>query len=266
MELLHLSFIQYAFLGGISIALLAGIIGPFVVQSKQAVASDMFSHLALAGIGAAIFFGSNPWWWALPTLILSSTLIWWFSQRNTYSPDSLSMFFLSGGLAIALAFVHLARDTAFSFESYLFGSILTIGSGDVLVIAIATVTLALLVWKLWYPLLGATQQPSYVIPYWKTPQYIQLLFFWILAITVWIGIKTVGGLLIGALLVIPTLTVRNWARSFKGLVLRSIAISLLTMLLGLILGLYIDIPPSSMIIATMIAFFGIQELYKNFIK
>lgn len=262
MELLTYTFVQYAFLGGIGVAVLGGILGPFVVQSKQSIASDMFAHVALAGIGGALLIGMSPWWGALPTLIIVSTLIWWLLTFEAYSPDALSMFFLSGGLALALAFVHLARDTVFSFENYLFGSILTLTTNDLIAILVATGLVFVAVWYLWYPLLGATQNPQYLIPFRRTPQLVLLLYFWILAIVVWIGIKTIGGLLIGALLVIPVLTVRSWVSSFKKLVVCSIVTSVVSVVVGLLVALYVDLPPSSLIIGVLILAFIVQATLK----
>jgi zinc transport system permease protein len=262
MELLTYTFVQYAFLGGISMAVLAGVLGPFVVQSRQSIASDMFAHVALAGIGAALLVGVSPWWGALPALIIVSTLIWWLLDSGTYSPDALAMFFLSGGLALALAFVHVARDTVFSFENYLFGSILTLTTTDVLAILASTICVVGIVWYAWYPLLGATQSPRYLVPFRRTPKVVQLLFFWLLAIVVWVGIKTIGGLLIGALLVIPVLTARSWATSFKQVVLLSTLVSVLSVSLGLITALYVDLPPSSLIIGMTILLFILQSVVR----
>jgi zinc transport system permease protein len=170
------------------------------------------------------------------------------------------MFFLSGGLALALAFVHLARDTTFSFENYLFGSILTLTATDLVAILVSTVLVVGVVWYAWYPLLGATQSPRYLIPFRQTPKIIQLLFFWLLAMVVWVGIKTIGGLLIGALLVIPVLTARSWVSSFKKLVFLSTSLSVLSVSLGLIVALYVDLPPSSLIIGTAILLFILQAV------
>jgi len=261
MELLTYTFVQHAFLGGIGMAILAGVLGPFVVQSKQSIASDMFAHVALAGIGGALLIGVSPWWGALPTLILVSTLIWWLSDSDSYSPDALAMFFLSGGLAVALAFVHMAKDTAFAFENYLFGSILTLTTMDLLAIMVSVVLVVGIVWYFWYPLLGATQSPRFLIPFKRTPQLIQLLYFWILAIVVWVGIKTIGGLLIGALLVIPVLTARKWVSSFRALMFASTAVSILSVVLGLFIALYVDLPPSSLIIGVLIVMFVLQALF-----
>jgi len=260
MELLTYTFVQYAFIGGVAMAVLTGMLGPFVVQSRQSIASDMFAHVALAGIGGALLVGVGPWWGALPALIFVSTLIWWLLNSGRYSPDALAMFFLSGGLALALAFVHVAQDTVFSFENYLFGSILTLTFIDLVAILVSTSLVVVVVWYFWYPLLGATQSPRYLIPFRRTPQVLQLLFFWLLAIVVWVGIKTIGGLLIGALLVIPVLTARSWASSFKQLVVLSTLVSVFSVSLGLITALYVDLPPSSLIIGMAIGLFILQAV------
>lgn len=263
MELLTLTFVQHAFIGGILMALLAGVFGPFVVQSQQAFASDMFAHVALAGIGAALIVGASPWWGALPILILVSTLIWWLLETDSYSPDALAVLFLSGGLAIALALVHVAEDTTFAFENYLFGSILTLGSSDLIAMSVATISVLLLITLLWYPLMGATQQPAYTVPYRRTPQLIRLLYFWLLAIVVWVGIKTIGGLLIGALLVIPVLIVRKWCRSFLQVTASATAVALLAVLVGLWSALYVDVPPSSLIIGGLLVLFTGQVFVRH---
>lgn len=263
MELLSYTFIQYAFLGGFCMAIIAGLIGPLVVQSRQSIASDMFAHVALAGIGAAVLFGSSPWWGALPALLIVSTVLWWLLIAEKYSPDALAMFFLSGGLALALAFVHIARDSVFSFENYLFGSILTLTSTDLVAIVAVTSLVSGVVWFLWYPLLGATSQPRYLIPFRHTPQLILLLYFWLLALVVWIGIKTIGGLLIGALLVIPVLSVRDWAQSFKHVTALSTLVAITAVLGGLTIALYVDVPPSSLIIGMLIAIFVIQLILQK---
>lgn len=263
MELLTYTFVQYAFIGGMLMAVLAGTLGPFVVQSRQAIASDMFAHVALAGIGAALLAGTSPWLGALPVLLLVSTLIWWLLETDVYSPDALAMFFLSGGLAIALALVHLARDSTFAFENYLFGSILTLTVTDLFAMGVATILVLLIVWNFWHPLIGATQNPAYSVPFRRAPQLVRLLYFWILAIVVWIGIKTIGGLLIGALLVIPVLIVKRFCSSFLQTTFGSILVSLFSVLFGLLLALFIDLPPSSLIIGVLLLLFVGQTILRK---
>ncbi len=265
MELFTYTFVQYAFIAGACAALLAGILGPMVVSSKQSIASDMLAHVALAGVGLAAVFDFLPLLGAFVVLLLSAFLLWWITTREEYSSDAVAMLFLSGGLALALALVHIAQNQSVSFESYLFGSILTITSTEILLMIILTVVAITTILVFWRPLLGVVQSPAYRVPYSNKPQYIQLVFFILLGLTVWIGLKTVGGLLIGALLVIPVLIVRPFVGSFMKLTLYTIVVSQLSMIAGLLLSLYIDVPPSSLIIGVLVASFATTLLGRKFI-
>ena len=83
---------------------------------------------------------------------------------------------------------------------------------------------------------------------------------------VWIGIKTIGGLLIGALLVIPVLIVRLRVSSFKQTVMWSMVVAVASVTVGLLTALYIDLPPSSLIIGTLIVFFFGQAIANKLFK
>ena len=263
MDIFTFTFVQYAFLAGLCMAVLAGVLGPMVVSSRQSVMSDMLAHVALAGVGLAAVFDLLPLAGAFLVLVASAVLLWWMSTKQWYATDALSMFFLSGGLAIALALIHVAKDQAISFENYLFGSILTVTSSELVLMGALTVITLGLVARLWYPLLGVVQTPIYRIPYSRRPEYIQLLFFVLVAVTVWVGIKTVGGLLVGALLVIPVLTVRNFGSSFYRLTVLSTIVSVTGVVVGLLIALFVDVPPSSVIILTLIAMFAVASVYRR---
>lgn len=263
MDFFSYTFIQYAFIAGICIAVLAGIMGPMVVSSRQSVTSDMLAHVALAGVGFAAVFDLLPLTGAFVVLMVSSVLLWWIVTKEMYATDALAMLFLSGGLALALALIHIARDQSISFENYLFGSILTITSSELVIMVLLTVFVVVAVFFLWYPLLGAVQSPSYRIPRSTRPQVVQLVFFLLLALTVWVGIKTVGGLLVGALLVIPVLIARKYTSSFLVLTITSIAITVAGVITGLILAFYIDVPPSSVIILTLIFVFMLLGIFES---
>lgn len=252
MELFTYVFIQNAFIAGTSVAILTGLLGPMVVSSRQSVASDMLAHIALAGVGLAAVLNFLPLIGAFIVLIFSAILLWWIITKEIYATDAMSMVFLSGGLALALALIHLARNQTVSFENYLFGSILTVSTTEILLMLFLTLVVFLIVLSFWYPLLSVVQSPAFRVPYSRRPQYMQLVFFILLAITVWVGLKTVGGLLIGALLVIPVLTVRHHVSSFKMLTFFSVVIGLCGMYIGLLASLFIDIPPSSAIIGVLL--------------
>ena len=260
MEIFTYTFVQNAFVAGTSAAVLTGVLGPMVVSSRQSIASDMLAHVALAGVGLAAVFHLFPLLGAFAVLVASAVLLWWIIIKEVYATDALSMLFLSGGLAGALALMHIAENQAVSFETYLFGSILTVTYVELLLMAALTIAVLGIIAVFWYPLLSVVQSPAFRMPYSNRPQYMQLLFFVLLALTVWVGLKTIGGLLIGALLIIPTLIARNYARSFRILTVLSVLVGLAGMYAGLLAALFIDIPPSSAIIFMLIVFLSVSAL------
>lgn len=259
-------FIRDALLAGTLLALLTGALGPFVVAGRQSIASDMLAHLALSGVGLGVVLGFMPEYGALLTLVVGSILLWALLRFAHIAPDALSMFFLTGGLALALACMHAAKNSAVSFETYLFGSILTITPNDLFVMGVVTIITLLFTFGFWYRLLGAVQIPEYVEPYSVRPALYHLGFLLTLAIVVWVGVTTVGGLLVGALLVIPVLVVRPYVRNFLHMVIGATTVSWTMTVTGILISLYIDVPTSSAIVLSLIAVFLISEGARRIVR
>jgi zinc transport system permease protein len=251
------TFIIDALIAGSLLAVLAGVLGPFVVSGRQSVASDMLAHLALAGVGIGVVAGILPTHGALLVLLLASVLLWALLRYGRIAPDALAMFFLTGGLAVALICIHMARNSAVSFESFLFGSILTVSSQDILEMSLITILALGFIISNWYRLLGAVQIPEYFEPYRNRASLFHLAFLLLLATVVWIGLTTVGGLLVGALLVIPVLVARPFVHSFGKLVIGSCIVSLASVWSGIMISLYIDVPTSSAIVLSVIGLFAL---------
>jgi len=259
-------FIQDALLAGSLLALLAGTLGPFVVAGRQSVASDMLAHLALAGVGLGVVAGFLPEYGALAVLLAGSVLLWALLRYGRIAPDALAMFFLTGGLAVALVFFHMARNNTVSFESFLFGSILTLTTSDLVAMAIVTVLAIGFTLVSWHRLLGVVQIPEYVEPYSARPALYHLAFLLVLALVVWVGLTTVGGLLVGALLVIPVLIVRAYVTTFTRLVVGCVLVSWASVLAGIGISLIIDVPTSSAIVLSLIALFFVSSGLRQLVR
>jgi zinc transport system permease protein len=153
----------------------------------------------------------------------------------------------------------LAKNTTVSFEAFLFGSILTVTQNDIFEMGLMSIIVLCFVFVFWYRLLGVVQTPEYVEPYGTRAPLFHLAFLLLLALTVWIGLTTVGGLLTGALLVIPVLTARPYAHSFAHLVFGATLVSIASVWIGICTSLMMDVPTSSAIVLTVIALFLLSE-------
>ena len=264
---LQLDFLQYEFMiraliVGVVSAITTAILGNFVVASRQSVMSDMIAHTALAGVGMGMFFHFSPFILAFAVSLIVSLFLWLMTRRKTHNPEAISMLLLSGGLAIALLFSHLAKDNPISFESYLFGSILTLTKSEVYTfISISAVLLASL-FMFWNRFVVVVFDPDFARSRFKNTFIFEILFMLFIAIIVASSLKIIGGLLVGALLVIPVLSAQNTSKTFKSSVVQSILYSVFGVTVGIISSFYLDIPASSGIVLSLILLFAITSMVK----
>ncbi|MCK5460585.1 metal ABC transporter permease [Candidatus Gracilibacteria bacterium] len=252
-----------ALLAGIFTAISTAILGNFVVASRQSIISDMLSHTALAGVGLGIFLHLSPTLFAFIVTFLTSFLLWYLTRSHKSAPEAISMMLLSGGLALALLFSHAAKDNPISLETYLFGSILTITQNELYFFIIVNLFIIGFITFFWRQLLTLVFDKDFFKT--KNPHaaILEISFMLLIASIVGIGMKIIGGLLIGAMLVIPVLTAQTFSRNFFQNVVWSIIINIFGVILGIFSSFYFDIPTSSGIVLSLIFFFLCSRLWKR---
>ena len=250
-------------IGGLS-AVLTSLLGNFLVASRQSMISDMLAHSSLAGVGMGIFFHISPHWMAIGIAIIGSSFLFFLTRNKKHPPEAVSMMILTGGIALALLFSHLAKDNPISLETFLFGSILTTTTTEIYIFSGFFVLTVIFIFSFWKGLLSICFDKELSEIQHKNSWYIEWGFFIILGVIVAFSLKTIGALLVGALLIIPTLSAQILAGTFKSSVLWSIGINLLGVFGGIFLSFYMDIPSSSAIVLILIAIFiilsGIQKI------
>jgi len=258
LEIFDYDFMVRALAVGIFTAISTAVLGNFVVTARQAVMSDMLAHTALVGVGLGIFWQMSPTFLALGATVISALLLWWINRKKNQAPEAISMLLLTGGLATALLLAHLNKNNPIALDTYLFGSILTITPTEVYYfIGLNVLILITLVW-LWKPFLTLVFDQDYLQTQ-KYKTFYEILFMVLIALIVGIGLKVIGGLLIGALLVIPVLIAQNFTHSFKANVQVSIIANVLGVCLGIISSFYLDIPASSGIVLSLILFYLLSK-------
>lgn len=254
LEVFEYDFMIRALVVGFFTAISTAMLGNFVVTARQAIVSDMLAHTALVGVGLGIFWQVSPTYLALVTTVIAALTLWWLTQDEKQAPEAFSMLLLTGGLATALLLTHLNKDNPISLHTYLFGSILTITQTELyefIILNVFIISVLLLFWRSFLTLVfdrDFLQTQRY-----KT--FYEISFMLLIAFMVGIGLKVIGGLLIGALLVIPVLIAQPLVRSFSGSVWVSILANVVAVAGGTISSFYLDIPASSGIVLSLILIF-----------
>jgi len=262
LEVFQYEFMNRAFLVGIFTAVCTAMLGNFVVTARQSVVSDMLAHTALVGVGLGIFFKVSPTYFAMLSTIAAALLLWWLSRKKDQAPEAISMLLLTGGLATALLLAHLQKDNPIALSTYLFGSILTVTDDELWVfvcLSLLIVAILIFFWRQFLTLVFdhdfLKTQPNAV--------FYEILFMLLVALVVAIGLKVIGGLLIGALLVIPVLIAQSFGKSFKQNVIFSIIVNMISIICGIFASFFLDVPASSGIVLSLILLYILVKLFTS---
>jgi len=260
LEMFEYDFMQRAFIAGVFIAILASLSGTFVVLRRYSLISETLAHSALVGVAVGLVAGYNPLWMAVAIAITSAWLIEYLRSSFALYSDAVLAILLSGSLAFAVIIVSLGGAFNNSLFSYLFGSILSVSDSDVLTIVVfGSISLLFLL---------LFSKELYFIAYdeevAKTSgvkvQFLNFLLVTVVAIIIALSIRVVGSLLIGALMVIPTVAALQYRVGFKNTMLISLFFALFSVIFGMTLSYYFSLPSGATIVLCVIAIFIISLL------
>ncbi|HET8793251.1 MAG TPA: metal ABC transporter permease [Nitrososphaeraceae archaeon] len=264
LDFLYYGFIQRALLSGLIIAITCSTIGIFLVLRRQSLFGDAISHIAFGGIAIGTFLNIYPIWTAMGFSVAAALGITKIRQSTKLPSDSLVAVMLSLGLGIGVTLVSLSNGFSIDLFSFLFGSILLIGYGDliqIIIVAISVVSIILVYYKKF--LYIAFDEDQAKISGIKVEK-LNYLFTVLVAITIIVSMKLVGILLISSLLVLPNISSLLFNKGFKKTVLYSIALSTSSVFFGIVLSYYYNLAPSGMIVLLSTLNFIMIFLIKNF--
>ncbi|MFA5428589.1 MAG: metal ABC transporter permease [Sulfurimonas sp.] len=262
-EMLSYDFMQRAFLAGIIIAILASISGTFVVLKRYSLIGETLAHSSLLGVAVGLIAGYNPLWAAVVFAVVSAWIIEYLRSAFSLYSDAVLSILLSGSLAAAVIIVSLGGAFNNSLFSYLFGSILSVTYEDVVTIAIfGTLALGTLLFF---------SKELYFIAYDEEVakvsgikvKFLNFLLVSVVAIIIALSIRVVGSLLIGALMVIPTVSALQFRVGFLKSVVISLSIALFSVILGMTLSFHFSLPSGATIVLCVLGIFILSLIINN---
>lgn len=255
LEIFQYSFMVRAFIAGLLIAVTVPLMGSFLVARRYSLIADSLAHASLAGVGAGLLLGFNPILVAVPATIAGSLIMEYLRQNKRISGETSLAILMSGGLAIAVVFASLAHGARADFNAYLFGSIATTARSDILVLlgaALVVITLLLINYRAFLHI--AFDEDSARIAGYNV-NALNYLLAAMTAVVVVLSLRIVGGLLIGALLVIPVISASRFSRSFGQTILLATVFAVIAVIVGLFLAFYVGIAAGgAIVIAALVTF------------
>lgn len=258
LRLLEFEFMRRTLLVGFMLSVMVPMIGVVMVNRKTSMVGDALSHTSLAGVGLGLIFGFDPILGAIAIAIISVLSIEKIRNRFPQHGDMATAIIMSLGLGLAAIFSDIAPGGN-TFESYLFGSLSSVGQSDVRNVSIVFLAVVFVSVVNYGGLLDIAIDKNLARITGVDLKLVNNLFTILSAITIALACKVVGALLVMSLIVLPVTTSLIVARSYKQTFIISVILGIIYMLGGITVSYYYDLKPGGAI--TIIALVGMALTY-----
>jgi len=262
-DIVQYGFMQRALISAIAISVICSIVGLFLVLKRQSLFGDALAHVTFGGISLGLFIGIYPLWTAYIVAILSAVGVNKLRESTKIPPDSSIAVLLTSGLAIGVILISISGGFTLNLYSILFGNILLVSNDDVIIILITDAIVIPVICIFYKKLILITYDEKQAKVSGLNVTWINTLFFILASITIIASIRLVGVLLISSLIVIPNITALMLGKGFKKTIFISCAISIFSVVSGIVISYYLNLAPSGTMVLIMISMFLVTIIAKN---
>lgn len=254
MSVLQYGFMQRAFVVGLLLAVITPCIGITIVLKRMSLMGDALSHASLSGVALGLILGVNPVLGAGAVCVLAALGMEGIRRKLPRYSELAIAVIMSAGIGLAGVLSGFVKNSA-NFNSFLFGSIVSISDEELWVVcgvsAAVLLTVLMLYRELFY--IGFDENAARISG--VRVRRINFIFTLLTALTVSIASRTAGALIVSSMLVVPAACGMQMGRSYKSTLLYAILVAVATMLGGLCLSYYAGLKPGGTIVLLEVAWF-----------
>jgi len=257
-------FMVRAIIAGIITGALAGFIGVFVVLRKMSFYANAIAHASLSGVALGFFLSVDPFLSAMAVGSLVSLGIGYLFHKTSLFMDTVIGIFLPVSMAIGIILFGLTRGYKPELITYLFGSILSVSLSNLLLSSVVGIVFLIFVIIVFKDMTMISFDEECAKARGINVALIDTFFLIFLSLIVVIGTKTVGIVLISALIVIPAASARLISRSFKEMIIYSVVFGVISSFFGLTISYYTNLPSGATIVIILSLIFVFSLLRQRF--
>ena len=256
-EIFSYEFLRRAVISGVLVALCAALLGVGLVLKKYSMIGDGLSHVAFGAMAVATAANLAPLKIAIPVVVISAFLLLRISESSRLKGDSVIALISTGALAVGVMAVSLTTGMNVDVYNYMFGSILSV-SGKETVLSVILCLIVLVFYIILYNRIFAiTFDETFAKASGIKAGFYNMFIAALTAVTVVLGMKLMGALLISALIIFPSLTAMRLFKTFKSVTVCSAIISVVSFMVGIILSYRFNTPAGAGIVCVNIIAFGV---------
>lgn len=255
------SFMNRALIAGTLVSLCAALLGVSLVLKRYSMIGDGLSHVGFGALSVSTALNWAPMGVALPVVLLSAFLLLRLNAHGRVSSDAAIALVSSSSLAIGIIATSLAGGIGTDLYNYMFGSVLAMSRTDVtLALCLSVVVLILFVF-FYQKIFAVTFDEVFAKATGLKSELYTMLIAALTAITIVIGMRIMGTLLISSLIIFPAMTSMRVFHSFRGVVISSALVSVLCFAFGLLFSFLLALPTGASVVLVNLVMFLVFSLY-----
>lgn len=248
-QIFQLPFMLRALIVGILISLCASLLGVSLVLKRYSMIGDGLSHVGFGALALASAFGIAPLYIAIPIVIITAFLLLRINESGKLKGDAAIALVSASALAFGVMIVSLSSSNV-DLNSYLFGSIYAISNQDMFLSIGLSAAVIALYFIFYNKMFAVTFDENFARATGSNATAYNMVMACLTAVTIVIGMRLVGSLLISSLIIFPPLTSMRICKTFKKVIISSATVGIICVIIGIITSFLFDVPASACIVLT----------------
>ena len=253
--MLSYHFMQRALIVGVLVSLCAALLGVSLVLKRYSMIGDGLSHVGFGSLAMATAMGLSPMLLTIPVVIVAAFLLLRLSSRGKLKGDAAIAMISTGSLAVGVTVLSSSTGMTSDVNNYLFGSVLAMSPSDVTLSIVLAVAVLVLFFIFYRPIFAVTFDETFARATGGHAEGYNLLLAFLTAVTIVLGMRVMGAMLISSLVIFPALTAMRMCKSFRSVTICAALVSVVCFFIGLCLSYQLSTPAgASVVIVNILAF------------
>ena len=261
-EMLYYQFMVRALFGGMLVSLCASLLGVSLVLKRYSMIGDGLSHVSFGALSIALAMGWSPLKVSIPVVVLAAFFLLRITENSRIKSDAAIAMISASSLAIGIIVTSLTTGMTTDVSSYMFGSILAMTKEDVMLSAVLCIIVLGLFVLCYNQVFAVTFDENFAKATGVNVSAYNMLISVLTAVTIVLGMRMMGAMLISSLVIFPCLTSMRVFKSFTSVVVSSGILSLVCFLLGMMASYQFSMPAGASVVVVNLIAFGLFSMWQ----
>ena len=255
LQMFSYPFMQRALLAGVLVSLCAALLGVPLVLKRYSMIGDGLSHVSFGALAIAVALGVTPLYFSIPVVILAAFFLLRMASHPHWNSDAAIAAVSASALAVGILVSSRTTGMTTDVDNYMFGSVLAMTKGDVALSVVLSVTVLALYLLYYHQIFAVTFDENFSRATGLKVDAFNTLLAILTALTIVLGMRMMGAMLISSLVIFPALTAMRLFKSFRGVILCAAVISVVCFCAGLTISFAFSTPVGATVVAADLAVF-----------